>query len=338
MKVKQRAEQRHSRGHAGGANQQKRLAAEAIDQQQGRDGADDVPDIEDDVDKNGLAGVGKPGVLEDGGHVLDENAGAAELLKGRQHAGDQHGEPHSRPYQFAPAPLVLVGRQDVFHLGLGVLTAVDQRQHVQGLAEPVFLGQPAGAFRHQQQPDDEQRHRGGVGGQHPLPLSVEGQGIGDDHRTGPAHHDRQLIDRHQSAADARRRHFGDEHRRDHGGQADPHPAEETKEAETDDAAGHRRADRARGEQQAGQDQGPLPAPTIAQGTANQRAGHATQQGAAHGQAHLMRIQAEGGLDEHHRPGNDRQIIAEEKPAHGRHHGQEVNQVRFAAVPQSRLVK
>ena len=142
-------------------------------------------------------------------------------------------------------------------------------------------------------------------GQHPLPVSAQGQIVGDDHGARSAHDDRQLVDGHQASADARRRHFGDEHGRDHRGQPNADPAHEAEETEDEDGrngrgcanpefamvenadppsdqAGDGCSHGAHREKQAGEDKCSFPAPAIAERAAYQRAGHATQQRAAHG--------------------------------------------------------
>jgi len=226
------------------ADEHQHPAPEPIDQAQGDERERQVDGAGDhDVEEN----IAHPvtGAAVDLLGVVEDHVDPAPLLEDRQDHSHGQRSLHSRRQQLSPAHaragLVAKRGLDFRQCPAAVWLAADPRQNAAGQVAPAVLHQPARAFGNE--PRAHKEHHGGNGdsGEHPAPavLAVPRQANhlgggpfrdlpGDqpiDHLGGQdAHHDGQLVQRHQAAPPGSRADFRDVSGRHVGRQADGHAA------------------------------------------------------------------------------------------------------------------
>ena len=157
------------------------------------------------------------------------------------------------------------------------------------------------------------------------------QQVVDRQRQEDAGHDRQLLQRAEPPADARRRGLRDVHRRDDGGHADADAADDPEHHQHPDAArqskvkvvvgayevvGKAGTDRADQEQQRRDLHHGYPADLVGEPACGDRAGGRPEQRRRHREAQLETADAELVLDRRHRAVDYRAVIAEQQARRG----------------------
>jgi hypothetical protein len=220
-------------------DQQQRLAADLVDHGQGqqhradRDRAGDDVALERDF-------LGHAGQTPQGLAIVEDDVDADELLEGGQ---DQTGPDDRAEAELASdvpeAGAMAFGEAgaDLGDLAVGGLGAEQLGKDGAGRIVPALHDQITRALRDQEQGQQEDRSRRGLGQIHPAPrgrardlaqaaAGVLGQEIVDQEGSGQAADDHHLLHRAHPAADLGRGDFGDIERRQDAGRADGHAARE----------------------------------------------------------------------------------------------------------------
>ena len=151
-----------------------------------------------------------------------------------------------------------------------------------------------------------------------VPGNQPANTVGDETSTDThARDDRQLVHEAQSATISRRGHFGDIHGRSDRTQSDPHAADDAEHVERVDVAGQGREHGSDRQQTGSADQRAAAPEPIAQPRPQERADRTAQCGAGRCEPEARLGELELLLQILIGPAHDRQVVAEEKPAHRR---------------------
>ena len=163
-------QQRHC--HPRRADGQQRLAAQSVNEPDRHEGHPQV----DQADQHGLleGGVGAPARLgENGGQIIEDGVDAGDLLKERNHQGDEHHEAHSPAQKRAYTNAGTSFSEALLDVAQLLLRRVRAARLGQDLSRPLGLSfpkQPARALGDGKEQEEIECRRDGIHPQHPAPV------------------------------------------------------------------------------------------------------------------------------------------------------------------------
>ena len=322
--------------HARGADEQQRLASDAVDERDGDDREQHVDAGGDERCLEGL-GLGESHGLPDGVGVVEDRIDADELLECAEHDADpDNGHQSQRaPADVREARLVVPLERllDVVDHGRHV-DGVDGAEHLGGLgwlADGDEVPRGFGDAQHEQGVDHRRDHHAE---EHPLPrLQAEQPGVArvaagglqdevvDQPGGEDADDDRELLEGTHAAANRRGGDLGDVHRCHHARHADAGSADEAPQHEIRDSDGEGLPD-GRDEEERSRDQHDAATPVaVGKRTGEPRADGRADESNRDDETDRDVAEPEEGLDRRRGPVDDGGVIAEEEAAEGRGRGQ-----------------
>ena len=273
------------------------------------------------------SGVTKPALVEDLVGVVDDGVDPGDLLEHGEADADHERLAHRLAEHLAPARL----------LGLRVQVALDLVERLFGAAAASHLGErgdrvlapsgphePPRGLGHRHHDEDEQEARDDRPAEHESPVARAAQEVVDEVRDEDADGDGQLVGGDVAASGLLRGHLRGVQRGRHRGDADAEPDDEPTDHQHRGAGGQRRDGGPGAEEDAGEHARVLAAELVGEPAGQQRADQRAERHPAGDDLGHERAQAEVGLDEVQRAGDDALVVAEQRAgehrddAHHRH--------------------